>query len=186
MSTRVGILDKLPDLKKKIVDQLRAMWLVGTAVTVATVHAFVTAYLRHEAPDLLLHFQCSDSWARRFVLKELQWVMWKPTKASKKVPADAADQIELSFFRHVLTFRDASIQHPAFQVNMDQTQVVYQMGGGLTFEVMGTAQVPVLGLEEKRAFTLVVVRQPPSISSSLPREDEPERSRQAGTTKSRS
>jgi hypothetical protein len=30
------------------------------------------------------------------------------------------------------------------------------MGDGLTFEVIGASQVPVLGLEEKRAFTLVV------------------------------
>jgi hypothetical protein len=30
------------------------------------------------------------------------------------------------------------------------------MGGNLTFEVVGSKQVPVLGLEEKRAFTLVV------------------------------
>jgi len=89
-------------------------------------------------------------------MKELRWGMRKPTKASQKVPADAVDQIKLSFFRHVLIFHDAPVQHPDFRVNMDQTQVVYQMGGGLTFEVIGSSQVPVLGLEEKRAFTLVV------------------------------
>jgi hypothetical protein len=156
MSTRVNILDNHPELKQKIIGQLQATRLSGTAVTVGTVHAFVTAHLQHQAPDILHSFRCSDSWARRFVLKELQWVMRKPTKASQKVPADADDQIELSFFRHVLTFRDAPIQHPAFRVNMDQTQVIYQMGGGLTFDVIGVSQVPVLGLEEKRAFTLVV------------------------------
>jgi hypothetical protein len=155
-STRIGILDDHPDLKKGILDQLRNIRLAGTTVTVPTIHALITAYLRHHAPEILDHFKCSDSWARKFVLKELQWVMRKPTKASRKVPADAPSQIELSFFRHVLTFRDAPIQHPAFRVNMDQTQVVYQMGGGLTFDVIGSAQVPVLGLEEKRAFTLVV------------------------------
>src|ERR1700731_1314357 len=71
------------------------------------------------------------------------------------VPADAS-QIEMSFFWHVLTFHDAPIQHPAFCVNMDQMQVVYQMGGGLTFDIIGSAQVPVLDLEEKHAFMLVV------------------------------
>jgi hypothetical protein len=39
---------------------------------------------------------------------------------------------------------------------MDQTQVVYQMGGGLTFDTMGISQVSVLGIDEKHAFTLVV------------------------------
>jgi hypothetical protein len=30
------------------------------------------------------------------------------------------------------------------------------MGGGLTFDIIGSSQVPVLNLDEKRAFTLVV------------------------------
>jgi DDE superfamily endonuclease len=128
----------------------------GNAVTVSTIRASVVANLQHQLPDKLPDFKCSDSWVRKFVFRELKWVLRKPTKASQKVPADAINQITNSFFRHVLTFRDAPIRHPAFQVNMDQTQVVYQMGGGLTFELMGAAQVPVLGLEEKRAFTLVV------------------------------
>lgn len=156
MSTQLRILDQYPSMKAQILMQLQATRRTGIAVTVTTVHALITAYLQHHDPDILAKFRCSDSWCRRFVLKELRWGMRKLTKASQKVPADAADQIECSFFRHVLTFRDAPIQHAAFRVNMDQTQVVYQMGGGLTFDVIGSSQVPVLGLEEKRAFTLVV------------------------------
>ncbi|TDL14855.1 hypothetical protein BD410DRAFT_845671 [Rickenella mellea] len=38
---------------------------------------------------------------------------------------------------------------------MDQTQVVYHLGGGKTFEVQGAKQVAVVGEEEKCAFTLV-------------------------------
>lgn len=156
MSTRIGILDEHPVVKTGVIDQLRKIRDTGAALTATTVSALVTAYLQHHAPEILQNFRCSDIWARRFVLKELRWGMRKPTKASRKVPADAPAQIEISFFRHVLVFRDAPIQHPAFRVNMDQTQVVYQMGGGLTFDVIGASQVPVLGLEEKRAFTLVV------------------------------
>jgi hypothetical protein len=39
---------------------------------------------------------------------------------------------------------------------MDQTQFPLQMGGGLTFETLGSKQVSVSGLEEKHAFSLVV------------------------------
>ena len=156
MSTRSAIFDSKPDLKKLVVDQLRSLRQTGVAVTIPTVHAVIIAFLQHHSPEMLENFKCSDSWVRKFVQNELQWCMRKPTKASQKVPIDAESQIELSFLRHVLTFRDAPIQHAAFRVNMDQTQVVYQMGGGLTFEVIGASQVPVLGLEEKRAFTLVV------------------------------
>ncbi len=38
---------------------------------------------------------------------------------------------------------------PAFMVNFDQTQVVYHLGGGLTFDERGTKQVSVLNHEEK-------------------------------------
>jgi hypothetical protein len=53
-------------------------------------------------------------------------------------------------------FRDDPIPHPAFRVNMNQMQVVHQMGGGLTFDVIGASQGPALGVEDKQAFTLVV------------------------------
>lgn len=69
---------------------------------------------------------------------------------------NADDQIYKSFLRISLSFRDAQIRHPAFMVNFDQTQVVYHLGGGLTFDERGTKQVSVLNHEEKRAFTLTV------------------------------
>lgn len=55
-----------------------------------------------------------------------------------------------------MTFRDGSIRHAAFQVNVDQTQLVYEIGGRKTFDVCGAKQVSVVGLEEKRAITVVV------------------------------
>jgi hypothetical protein len=45
MSTRLGILDNHPTLKKGILKQLQSTWHTGTAVTATTIHAFVTAYL---------------------------------------------------------------------------------------------------------------------------------------------
>jgi hypothetical protein len=155
-STRKCILDDHASTKLTILNQLKSLRQVGTSVSVMTVRAVVVANLHHNLPDLLAKFRCSDTWVRKFTFRELKWVMRKPTKAAQKVPVDAALQIEISFFRCVLTVRDAPIRHAAFHVNMDQTQLVYQTGGGLTFEVVGSTQVPVVGLEEKRAFMLVV------------------------------
>jgi hypothetical protein len=110
------------------------------------------------APELSSKLKCSDAWIRKFVFrqKELCWVMRKPTKAAQKLPLNADEQILMAFFRQALTCRDAAIRHPCFKVNMDQTQVTLLMGAGLTFERIGAKQVPAVGLEDKRAFTLVV------------------------------
>jgi len=37
-----------------------------------------------------------------------------------------------------------------------QMQMVFQMGGGYTFEVVGSSQVPTIGDEEKHAMTIVM------------------------------
>ncbi len=82
--------------------------------------------------------------------------MRKPTKAARKVPEDAEEQIYQSFLRIALSFRDARIRHPALMINFDQTQVIYHLGGGLTYEKRGSKQVAVLNYDEKRVFTLTV------------------------------
>lgn len=41
-------------------------------------------------------------------------------------------------------------------MNTDQTQVVFQSGAKVTWNEKGANQVPAVGLEEKRSFTLVV------------------------------
>jgi hypothetical protein len=126
-------------------------------MTVPSVRAVVQAYMQLLAPEVV-DFKCSDAWIRKFVFKEdkLRWVLRKPTKAAQKVPINAEELILIAFYRHVLTFRDGPIRHPCFHVNMDQTQFLMQMGGGLTFEKFGSKQVPASGLEEKRAFSLTV------------------------------
>jgi hypothetical protein len=124
-------------------------------MTVCAVQAVVQAYMQLLAPEVV-NFKCSDTWIRKFVFEadELRWVMQKPTKAAQKVPINAEELI--AFYRHVLTCSDGPIRHPCFHVNGDQTQFLLQMGCGLTFETFGSKQVSASGLEEKRAFTLMV------------------------------
>lgn len=154
---RLPLLHAHPEVATKIVHELKNLRKTGMSITVPAVRAVVQAYMQLLAPEVN-DFKCSDSWIRKFVFREeeLRWVMRKPTKAAQKVPKNADELILIAFYRHVLSFRDGPIQHPCFRVNMDQTQFLLQMGGGLTFEILGSRQVPVVGLEEKRAFTLVV------------------------------
>ena len=44
----------------------------------------------------------------------------------------------------------------ALYVNSDQTQVVYAPGDKMTYAEAGSKQIPVVGVEEKRAFTVMV------------------------------
>ena len=48
------------------------------------------------------------------------------------------------------------INHPAFDVNIDQTNFIYQPNCMSTFEVVGFKQVGAVGKEEKHTATLVV------------------------------
>jgi hypothetical protein len=154
---RTPLLDAHPQASKKIVLELKDLRKTGTTMTVPCIRAVVQAYMQIFAPEVV-NFKYSDTWIRKFVFKaqELRWVMRTPTKAAQKVPIDAENLILITFYRHVLTFRDGPIRHPCFQVNMDQTQFPLQMGGGLTFETLGSKQVSVSRLEEKRAFSLLV------------------------------
>ncbi|KAJ6553233.1 hypothetical protein B0H19DRAFT_865606, partial [Mycena capillaripes] len=83
---------------------------------------------------------------------------WSPrqgTNAAQKLPDDWEDLCEKSFFRMAHAIKEHDI--PAGLIlNSDQTQVIYAPGTGLTWAPKGSKHVSVVGLEEKRAFTLVV------------------------------
>ncbi|KLO09796.1 hypothetical protein SCHPADRAFT_788445, partial [Schizopora paradoxa] len=133
-------------------------------LVLTTVRGIIVAHIESRKPEVFQRrlrkdgslFRASEAWCRKFVKKELNWVMRKPTRAAKKVPQDAEDQIYRSFLRISLSFRDARIQHAALMINFDQTQIVYHLGSGFSYDVRGTKQVSVVNHEEKRAFTLTV------------------------------
>ncbi|KAJ7027040.1 hypothetical protein C8F04DRAFT_1295668, partial [Mycena alexandri] len=85
----------------------------------------------------------------------LRWSLRRPTNAAQKLPDNWEGLCEKSFFRIAHSIKEHDI--PAcLVVNSDQTQVVYAPGTGLTWAERGAKQVSVVGVEEKRAFTLVV------------------------------
>lgn len=162
--TRYPFLKDFPDILASITLLLSNMQQAGHPLTTVTIRGLIVAHIQHRKPELFARkvkkdgtvFRASEAWVKKFVKNELRWVMRRATKCARKVPADANKQIYTSFLRIALTFRDARITHPSLMINFDQTQVVYHLGGGLTYETRGSKQVPVNNLEEKRAFTLTV------------------------------
>ncbi|EJD35280.1 hypothetical protein AURDEDRAFT_26774, partial [Auricularia subglabra TFB-10046 SS5] len=83
------------------------------------------------------------------------WTQRKATRAAQKTPANHAEVCLHSFLRQSVTIRDYVI-HAALRANIDQTIVVLQDAGKLTYNPRGAKQVAVLGVDEKRAFTVLV------------------------------
>ncbi|PPR06360.1 hypothetical protein CVT26_004633 [Gymnopilus dilepis] len=81
--------------------------------------------------------------------------MRKATQAAQKLPTDWEDQCRHSFFRRVYVIKEYDIPMGLY-VNFDQTQVVYVAGNRMTWAQTGSKQVGMVGMDEKRAFTLVV------------------------------
>jgi hypothetical protein len=92
-----------------------------------------------QSPKVSLHT------VRRFVRRELNWVVRAGTKASQKLAADWQLQCEKTFFRLVYAVANHKI-HPSLIVNCDQTGVVLVPGGSQrTYEEKGAKQVSLHG-----------------------------------------
>ncbi|KAJ3709594.1 hypothetical protein DFJ43DRAFT_963818, partial [Lentinula guzmanii] len=82
------------------------------------------------------------------------------TRAAQKLPENVEEILTESALREAYCIHNYNIP-AALRVNTDQTQTVYQQGTNMTWNQKGDCQVPAVGIDEKRAFTLV-----PSISAS--------------------
>ena len=85
----------------------------------------------------------------------MKWSERAGTRAAHKLPNDWEDQCRRAFLRIAYTIKEHDIP-PSLFVNTDQTQLVYAPGTKLTWAETGAKQVSVVGLDEKRAVTLVV------------------------------
>ena len=85
----------------------------------------------------------------------MSWSQRKATQAAQKKPLDWEDQCEKSFFHKAYLIKEEDIP-AALYVNADQTQVVYALGDWMTWAEMGSKQVPLIGKDEKHAFTILV------------------------------
>ncbi|KAJ3790464.1 hypothetical protein GGU10DRAFT_251459, partial [Lentinula aff. detonsa] len=90
----------------------------------------------------------------------LHWSLRASTRAAQKLPENVEEIVTNAALREAFCIRNYNID-AALRVNTDQTQTIYQQGTKITWHQKGDRQVPVVGIDEKRAFTLV-----PSISAS--------------------
>ena len=100
-------------------------------------------------------FRCSEAFVARFVKRKLRWSKRKGTQAGQKVPADAPEQMRNHALRLAVDICDHSIPASCC-VNSDQTGRTYAQSGESTYDPIGATQVPVVGKEDKRAFTIMV------------------------------
>lgn len=125
------------------------------------------AIVEKDAPKLfdqllsdLTKFRCSESFVQEFTVNHMDWSFRTTTRAAQKLPNNVDTILEEAYLREAICIRNYNI--PAeLRVNTDQTQTVYVQGANNTWHPKGDKQVPAIGIDDKRAFTLV-----PSISAS--------------------
>jgi hypothetical protein len=134
----------------------------GATVNLITARAIIIATILYMKPDILEQkfkdgstFHASDSFVQKFLHGLLSWSLQKATQAAQKLPKDWEDQCERSFFRKAYAIKEEDIPAELY-VNSDQMQLVYAPGNRMTWALTGSKQVAVVGMDEKRAFTLLV------------------------------
>ena len=146
-----------------MIQQLRDLRDTSVALDITIIRGLMIAMITHHAPEIFervdkqgRHFECPELYVRRFLKRHLGWSIQRSTRAGHKFPADVEDVCRRFFLRNAVTIRNEDIIHPCFIVNSDQTQVLYSSGGRLTWAPTNSKQVPVVGMDDKRAFTLMV------------------------------
>ena len=136
---------------------------VGLPIDTVTVRGLVVGYVTQFAPSLFEKldkagkpkFRCNENFIRLFMKQTLDWSFRRSTRAAQKIPQNSDHLLNRAFLRMACLVRDESVAS-CFIVNADQTQNVYNPGSKTTWTESGVKQVAIVGLEEKRAFTLLV------------------------------
>lgn len=138
------------------------MRLASVALNTITVRGLMISCITHYAPEVFTkvdkngrRFRCGDTFVRDFIHRELDWSFRKATRAGQKIPIDAEQQLFHASLRMAGCIRDENVK-ACFVVNGDQTLSVYASGRDHTYELKGSKQINIVGIEEKRAFTVMV------------------------------
>jgi hypothetical protein len=150
-------------LVKDITSSIRLLREVGIKVGILLARGILLGHIQHAAPELFHAraadgsvFKGLDTFVRKFLLQEMNYVPRKATRAAQKVPADAETQMMRSFLRNVAYIKFHDVRHPELVLNWDQTPVIVQDRESTTFAERGSKQVAVVGKEEKRAWTSLI------------------------------
>lgn len=134
----------------------------GIPLDLTAIRGYMISVITHMAPELFKReiwsgqlFICCESFVRSFLHDILGWSRRRPTRAAQKVPANAGKFLLRSFLRMACAIRDECVPSSCI-VNANQTQVAYSHGSQYTWNQQGARQVQVVGMEEKRAYTMLV------------------------------
>ncbi|KAG9077821.1 hypothetical protein FS749_010233 [Ceratobasidium sp. UAMH 11750] len=159
---RHSVLSEYPEIVDTIKRKLTRFRTLGIPLNMTAIRALMIAVIKKDSPDLFKRhlradklFSCSYSFVRSFLRKEMNWSFRRPTRAAQATPANMDTVLRRAFLRLACLIRDENIPSCCI-VNTDQTQVVYSHGCEYTWTQQGEKQVPVVGKDEKRAYTLVI------------------------------
>ena len=145
-----------------IIKQLKAIREASVPLDLTNIRGLMIGILEVQASEIFTQrvgndcrtFQCSEAFVGRFVKRQLGWSKRKGTQAGQKIPVDAPEQMKCHAFRLAVDIRDHSI--PACCcANCDQTGSTFAQSSASTYDPTGTKQVPIVGKEDKRAFTIM-------------------------------
>ncbi|KAG8692274.1 hypothetical protein FRC09_011339 [Ceratobasidium sp. 395] len=159
---RRGVFHNRPDVVQMIKNGLLALRKTGASLNLRLIRGYMVGVIQHHIPNAFSQvtrsgrlFRCSERFVRHFLRKELGWSVRKATRAAQKHPSNVRTVLRNAFLRIACAVRDFVIPACCI-VNADQTQVVYSPGDKRTWTTAGERQISVLGIEDKRAFTLMV------------------------------
>ena len=130
------------------------MRIAGRIVNRTIAIASIKGIVKSHDPSLLNYFDLSPSWARS-LLKRMNFVRRKETKAAQKLPTDFP-AIPYEFVNRVRTVIDKNVLPPAMFVNCNQTNIKFVPTSEYTLEERGSKQVSIIGMEDEKGMTVLL------------------------------
>jgi hypothetical protein len=155
------ILEDYPHVTTEIVKDLQEHRNVGLLLSIFLVQPIISAVFEKRVPHLLQPtpgrtFKVSKAWTREFIERNLNWSYRAPTIVASKLPADYADQGKTMAHRVAYLMRLYNISK-SLVVNFDQTGInLIPIGNSRTWKTRGTRHIHFIGIEDKRAISIVV------------------------------
>jgi len=129
--------------------------MIGIITTKAPALFEVTVTRKVQSNYIWDHFQCWESFVKKFLREQMGWSLHGATHSGKKMPENITQVLTDASLRLVSTISEHEVPEP-LSVNSDQTGVTYGAGALQTYAPIGSKQVEVIGKDEKWAFTLMV------------------------------
>jgi len=129
--------------------------MIGIITAKAPTIFKVTATRKVHGNYIWDHFQCWETFVKKFLKEEMKWSLRRATRPGKKTPENVTQILTNAILRLVSTISQHNIPKPLL-VNSDQTGPQYSSGALETYAPTGSKQVEVVGKDERRAFTLMV------------------------------